>query len=67
MEPMKPSEPVPLSIPHEIAAKCTGVKQFDNFDALFRADISVPKATFDKEAKWRRGQTRKKRAPKPAH
>ena len=38
--------------------------EFDRFDALFRAVISVPKATIDKEeAKWKKKQT-KKRAKK---
>ncbi len=39
--------------------------QFEKFDQLFRAVISVPRSEILKEkAKWKRAHTRKKRATK---
>lgn len=54
-----------MVIPPDIAAKCDGPDQFQNFDRLFRSVIAVPKATIDKEeAKWKRQQMKKR--PKKA-
>jgi hypothetical protein len=51
------SQPKPISISPEVAARCDGPKQFEKFDNLFRAVIAVPKAEIDKEeAKWRRSR-----------
>jgi len=62
---MKSAASGPITIPPEIAAKCDGPNQFENFDRLFRAVIAAPKAAIDKaEAKWKRARTRKKRAKK---
>lgn len=42
-----------------------GNTEFEKFDNLFRAVISVPKAVVDREdAKWKRARARKKRAKK---
>ena len=44
----------PISIPPELAAKCDGPDQLNNFDSLFRAVIVVPKAVIGKEeVKWK--------------
>ena len=46
--------PKPIVISDELVAKCSGPDQFENFDALFRSVIAVPKATVEKrEAKWK--------------
>ena len=51
----------PISIPPDIAAKCDGPDQFQNFDRIFRAVIAAPKAAVDKaEAKWKRKQAKKR-------
>jgi hypothetical protein len=64
---MKSGHSVPLAIPPEIAAKCDGPNQFENFDRLFRTVIAAPKSAIDKaEAKWKRARARKKRAKKAA-
>lgn len=48
-----------LVIPPDIAAKCDGPDQFQNFDRLFRTVIVVPKAEIDKrEVAWKRKQAR---------
>lgn len=44
-----------------------GNSEFEKFDNFFRAVISVPKTTVDKEDdKWKRARAKKKRASKPA-
>jgi hypothetical protein len=51
----------PISIPPDIAAKCHGPEQFQNFDPIFRALTAAPEAAVDKpEAKWKRGQFKKR-------
>ena len=51
-----------LGITDELKAKCDAPNQFDNFDRLFRAVISVPKTTIDKEeAKWKATRRKKKK------
>lgn len=56
------SKEIPARI-KEIEIKCDAPNQFERFDRLFRAVVSVPKAAVDKEeAKWKR---RKKRAKRP--
>ena len=51
----------PVEIPADIAAKCDGPDQFQNFDRIFRAVIAAPKAAIDKaEAKWKRKQAKKR-------
>jgi hypothetical protein len=63
MESVKPSSS-PIVIPEDIAAKCDGPNQFENFDRLFRSVIAVPKTAIDKEeGKWKR-KRRKERAKK---
>lgn len=53
----------PIVVSPELAAKCDGPNQFENFDRLFRAVIAVPKAAIDKEeAKWKRARAKKKPA-----
>ncbi len=48
------------------APNVPGKTEFERFDNLFRAVISVPKAVVDKEeAKWKRARARKKLAKKP--
>jgi hypothetical protein len=65
MEPMKATEPGPITIPPEIAAKCDAPNQFENFDRLFRTVIAAPKSAIDKaEVNWKRTRARKKRAKK---
>jgi hypothetical protein len=65
MKPMKSTEPAPIAIPPDIAAKCDGPNQFENFDRIFRAVIAAPKSAVDKaEAKWKRSQARKKQTKK---
>ena len=55
-------ESSPITIPPDLAAKCDGPNQFENFDKLFRAVIAVPKAAIDKEeAKWKRARAKIKR------
>ena len=47
------------------APELPGNTEFERFDNLFRAVVSVPKAVIDKEeAKWKRARARKKRARK---
>ena len=41
--------PGEINIPDELAARCDGPNQFERFDQLFRAVISVTKAAIDKE------------------
>jgi hypothetical protein len=58
---MKSTEPAPIAIPPDIAAKCDGPDQFQNFDRIFRAVIAAPKSSVDKaEAKWKRAQAKKR-------
>ncbi|MEQ1933757.1 MAG: hypothetical protein ABL962_07755 [Fimbriimonadaceae bacterium] len=53
----------PISVPAEIIAKCNAPEQAQSFDRLFRAVMSVPKATIDKaDEKWKRKQAKKKLA-----
>jgi hypothetical protein len=60
MKPMKSAEPGPIAIPEDIAAKCDGPNEFENFGRLFRAVIAVPKKTIDEEeAKRKRKQAKK--------
>ena len=64
MNTMKPTEPACIVIPPDIAAKCEGPDQFQNFDRIFRAVISAPKTAVDKEeAKWKRKQAKKRVKP----
>ncbi|MBV9759824.1 MAG: hypothetical protein JO340_04600 [Acidobacteriaceae bacterium] len=50
-------EPKPISIPDELAARCTGPDQFERFDKLFRAVIAVPHEQIVKEEKkWKRAR-----------
>ena len=59
MEPMRASEPAPITIPADIAAKCDAPNQAETFDRGIRAFLSVPKsAVLKEEAKAKR---RKKR------
>jgi hypothetical protein len=52
--------PKPITIPDELAAKCSGPDQFENFDKPFRSVIAVPKATVDKrETKWKKQRAKK--------
>jgi hypothetical protein len=61
---MKTTEPAPITIPPDIAAKCDGPDQFEKFDRLFRGVIAVPKEAIAKEeTKWKRARA-KKRASK---
>jgi hypothetical protein len=58
------SDTRPITIPADIAAKCDGPDQFQNFDRLFRSVIAVPKAAMEKEeTKWKKARA-KKRQPK---
>ena len=62
MEAMKSAEAVPITIPPEIAAKCDGPNQAENFDRGIRAFLSVPKsAVLKEEAKAKRRKTRTKK------
>jgi hypothetical protein len=59
MESMKSTEPI--SIPADIAAKCDGPDQFENFDRGVRLFLSVPKsAVLKDEAKTKRRKDRAK-------
>jgi hypothetical protein len=50
----------------DLNARCEGPDQFDKFDRVFRASLTVPKATLLKEeARIKRART-KKRSKKPA-
>ena len=50
----------------DLAARCAGPNQFDNFDRAFRATLTVSKAALLKEeAKIKRSRARK-RAKKPS-
>ena len=49
-----------VEIPADIAAKCDGPNQFENFDRLFRTVIAAPKSAIDKaEAKWKRARQKR--------
>jgi uncharacterized protein YdeI (YjbR/CyaY-like superfamily) len=64
---MKSSDPKPIKIPDELIERCDGADQFEQFDKLFRAVISVPRSEILKErAKWKREHTRKKQPKKSA-
>ncbi|MGI8989977.1 MAG: hypothetical protein ACR2I2_10375 [Bryobacteraceae bacterium] len=55
------SEPKPISIPDELAARCDGPNQAERMDQLFRAVISAPRsAVLKEEAKWKRARAKKK-------
>jgi hypothetical protein len=55
------SQPKPITIPEDLAARCDGPNQFENFDKLFRMVITVPKsAILKEEAKWKRAQAKKR-------
>jgi hypothetical protein len=59
------ASPKRIVISDELAAKCSGPDQFENFDKLFRSVIAVSKATVDKrETKWKK--QRAKRATRNA-
>jgi len=62
---MKPDHhPGQINIPDELAARCDGPDQFERFDQLFRAVISVPKSAIDREeAKEKRQKARAKKRP----
>lgn len=61
MESMKPA--LPISIPPEIAAKCDGTDQFQNFDRGVRLFLSVSKsAVLKDEAKAKRRKERAKKS-----
>lgn len=62
MKPARQSQdtPKPITIPDDLAARCDGPNQFENFDKLFRAVIAVPKsAILKEEAKWKRARAKK--------
>jgi hypothetical protein len=45
----------------EIAARCEGPNQFDNFDRAFRHSLTVPKeAVLKEEARLKRARARKR-------
>lgn len=55
------TEPKPISIPDDLAARCDGPDQFERFDKLFRAVISVPhEAIVKEEEKWKRARAKKR-------
>ena len=50
----------------DLNARCNGPNQFENFDRLFRATLTVPKAAaLKEEARLKRAGARTKRAKKP--
>lgn len=45
----------------ELAARCEGPDQFENFDRAFRQMLTVPKAAVLKDdAKWKRARAKKR-------
>jgi hypothetical protein len=53
--------PAPIVIPAEIAARCDGADQFEKFDQLVSALVTVPKSAINKEEKkWKRARARKR-------
>lgn len=56
------STPRPIAISPEIAAKCDGPDQFENFDRGVRAFLAVPKSAVLKEEAKRRKKREKKSA-----
>jgi hypothetical protein len=61
---MKPAHsPAPLVIPPDIAAKCDGPDQFERFDQMVSALVTVPKSAIAKEEKkYQRARACKKQA-----
>ena len=52
---MKQTEPIPISISDDLAARCDGPNQFETFDRGVRAFLAVPKsAVLKAEAKDKR-------------
>jgi hypothetical protein len=53
--------PAPIVIPADIAARCEGSDQFEKFDKLVSALVTVPKSAINKEEKkWKRARARKR-------
>lgn len=53
--------PATIEIPADIAAKCDGPDQFERFDQLVSALVTVPKSAIAKEEKkYQRARTKKK-------
>ena len=51
----------PIVIPADIAARCDGSDQFEKFDKLVSALVTVPKSAINKEEKkWKRARARQK-------
>jgi hypothetical protein len=45
----------------DLALRCDGPDQFENFDRAFRQSLTVPKAAVLKEdARWKRARARKR-------
>jgi hypothetical protein len=45
----------------ELAARCEGPNQFENFDRAFRQMLTVPKSSVLKDdAKWKRARAKKR-------
>ncbi len=54
-----------INITEELKEKCNASDQFERFDHLFRAIISVPKSSIgNEEAKWKLAKAKKKQAKK---
>jgi hypothetical protein len=61
MEPMRATDPAPITIPPEIAARCDAPNQAETFDRGVRAFLAVPKsAVLKEEAKAKRRKGAKK-------
>jgi len=55
------SQPKPISIPPEIAARCDGPVQFQKFDQLLRTVIAVPHSEIvRREQEWKKSRAKKK-------
>lgn len=45
----------------DLAARCEGPNQFDNFDRAFRQMLTIPKsAVLKDDAKWKRARAKKR-------
>ncbi|MGA3261147.1 MAG: hypothetical protein ABSE35_19860 [Bryobacteraceae bacterium] len=49
----------------DLAARCAGPNEFENFDRAFRQSLAVPKeAALKEDARWKRARAKKRAAKK---
>jgi hypothetical protein len=62
---MRPDPELQAKTITDLATRCEGPSQFDNFDRAFRKSLTVPKeAVLKEDARWKRARAKKRAAKK---